>query len=47
MDAILGHKQATQPPVVVESGEAAILDCPAQKSGEEEEEESVSEDLAK
>ena len=40
MDAVLGHKPATQPPVVVESGEAAATDCPGHKSGDEEEEES-------
>ena len=42
MDAILGHKPATQPPVVVE---AAATDDPAHKSGEKEAE-SVAEDPA-
>ena len=42
MDAILGHKPATQPPVVVESGEGAAASSdsprPSHKSGEEDDE---------
>ena len=45
-DAILGHKPATQPPVVVESGEIAATDDPAHKSEGEEEAESVAKDPA-
>ena len=43
MDALLGHKPATQLPVVVESGEAAATDSPAG----DEEGESVAKDTAK
>ena len=42
MDAVLGHKPATQPPVVVESGEAAATDTPAG----DDEGENVAEDTA-
>ena len=43
MDAVLGHKPATQPPVVVESGEAAATEIPA---GDEEIGENVAEDTS-
>ena len=46
MDAVLGHKPATQPPVVVESGEAAASDSSGHKSGDEEEAESATGDAA-
>ena len=42
MDALLGHKPATQLPVVVKSGEAAATDSPAG----DEEGESVAKDTA-